>query len=102
LEGIDPGISLVTSQVTTRFENTTLLTQADNGSSAEFAFAYTIDANTNLTFTVHEVYLALAKTPITGPAGVEATFDFRAAFNATANRAMTVVLRNNQAGTVYA
>jgi hypothetical protein len=102
LEGIDPGVSLVTGQVTTRFENTTLLTQADNGSSAEFAFAYTIDANTSLTFTVHEVYLALAKTPITGPAGVEATFDFRAAFNATATRAMTVVLRNNQAGTVYA
>jgi hypothetical protein len=100
LEGIDPGVSLVTGQVTTRFENTTLLTQADNGSSAEFAF--TIDANTSLTFTVHEVYLALAKTPIAGPAGVEATFDFRAAFNATATRAMTVVLRNNQAGTVYA
>jgi hypothetical protein len=102
LEGIDPGVSLITGQITTRFENTTLLTQADNGSSAEFAFAYTIDANTSLTFTLHEAYLALAKTPITGPAGVEATFDFRAAFNATATRAMTVVLRNNQAGTVYA
>ena len=102
LEGIDPGVSLITGQVTTRFENTTLLTQADTGASAEFAFAYTIDANTSLTFTVHEVYLALAKTPITGPAGVEATFDFRAAFNAAATRAMTVVLRNNQAAAVYA
>lgn len=102
LEGIDPGVSLITGQVTTRFENTTLLTQATNGASAEFAFAYTIDANNSLTFTVHEVYLSLAKTPIAGPAGVEATFDFRAAFNAAATRAMTVVLRNNQAGTVYA
>lgn len=102
LEGIDPGVSLITGQVTTRFENTTLLTQADTGASAEFAFAYSIDANTSLTFTVHEVYLALAKTPITGPAGVEATFDFRAAFNATATRAMTVVLRNSQAAAVYA
>lgn len=102
LEGVDPGVSAITGQITTRFENTTLLTQADNGSSAEFAFAYTIDANNSLTFTVHEVYLSLAKTPITGPAGVEATFDFIAAFNATATRAMTVVLRNNQAGAVYA
>jgi hypothetical protein len=33
---------------------------------------------------------------------VEASFDFRAAFNATATRAMTVVLRTSQAGTVYA
>jgi hypothetical protein len=102
LEGIDPGVSLVTGQVTTRFENMTLLQQADDGSGAAFEFAYTINANTSLTFTVHEAYLSLAKTPIQGPAGVEATFDFRAAFNATATRAMTVVLRNNQAGAVYA
>jgi hypothetical protein len=102
LEGIDPGVSVITGQITTRFENTTLLTQADNGSSAEFAFAYTIDANTSLTFTVHEAYLSLAKTPIQGPAGVEATFDFRAAFNTTNTRAMTVVLRNSQAAAVYA
>jgi hypothetical protein len=102
VEGIDPGVSLITGQMTTRFENTTLLTQAEIGASAEFVFAYTIDANTSLTFTVHEVYLSSAKTPITGPAGVEATFDFRAAFNATATRAMTVVLRNSQAASVYA
>jgi hypothetical protein len=35
-------------------------------------------------------------------AGVEASFDFRAAFNATATRMMTAVLRNQQAGTEYA
>jgi hypothetical protein len=102
VEGVDPGISAITGQITTRFENTTLLTQGADGTSAEFAFAYTIDANNSLTFTMHEVYLSLAKTPVNGPAGVEATFDFRAAFNAAATRAMTVVLRNNQAGTVYA
>ena len=72
------------------------------GTAAEFAFAYTIDANRSLTFTLHEVYLALAKTPIEGPAGVEAAFEFRAAFNATATRMMTAVLRNQQAGTEYA
>jgi hypothetical protein len=31
----------------------------------------------------------------------EASFDFRAAFNATATRMMTVLLRNQQAGTEY-
>lgn len=101
LEGVDPGVARATGQITVRFENTTLLTQAQNGTSAEFALAYTIDANRSLTFTLHEVYLSLAKTPIEGPAGVEATFDFRAAFNATATRMMTTVLRNDQAGTVY-
>jgi hypothetical protein len=47
-------------------------------------------------------YLALTKTPIEGPAGVEADFEFRAAFNATATRMMTAVLKNQQAGTEYA
>jgi hypothetical protein len=101
IEGVDPGICQATGQITVRFENTTLLTQAQDGTAAEFALAYTINANRSLTFTLHEVYLALARTPIEGPAGVEASFEFRAAFNATATRMMTVALRNDQAGTVY-
>ena len=102
VEGVDPGIARCTGQITVRFENTTLLAQAQAGTSAEFAMAFRIDANRSLTITLHEVYLALAKTPIEGPAGVEASFDFRAAFNATATRMMTAVLRNQQAGTEYA
>jgi hypothetical protein len=102
IEGVDPGIARATGQITARFADTTLLTQAQNGAAAEFAFAYTIDANRSLTFTLHEVYLALAKTPIEGPAGVEASFEFRAAYNATATRMMTAVLRNQQAAAEYA
>ena len=37
-----------------------------------------------------------------GPAGAEATFEFRAAFNATATRMMTAVLKNQQAASEYA
>ena len=80
----------------------TLLARAQAGTSAEFALAFTIDANRRLTITLHEVYLALAKRPIEGPAGVEASFDFRTAFNATATRMMSAVLRNQQAGSEYA
>jgi hypothetical protein len=102
IEGVDPGIARATGQVTVRFADTTLLNQAQNGAPAEFAFSYAIDANRSLTFTLHEVYLAPAKTPIEGPAGVEASFDSRAAFNATATRMMTAVLRNQQAASDYA
>jgi hypothetical protein len=101
VEGVDPGIARCTGQITVRFENTVLLAQAQGGTPAEFAMAFTMDANRSLTITLHEVYLALAKTPIEGPAGVEASFDFRAAFNATAGRMMTVVVRNQQAGAEY-
>ena len=34
-------------------------------------------------------------------AGVEASFEFRAAYNATATRMMTAVLKNQQAATEY-
>jgi len=64
--------------------------------------AFAIAANRSLTVTLHEAYLALAKRPIEGPAGVEASFDFRAAFNATATRMMSAVLRNQQARSEYA
>ena len=102
IEGADPGIARATCQITARFADTTLLTQAQNGTAGEFAFAFAIDANRSLTSTLHKVYLALAKTPIKGPAGVEASFEFRAAFNATATRMMTAALKNQQAGTDYA
>ena len=102
IEGADPGIARATGQITVRFASTTLLTQAQDAAPAEFAFAYTIDANRSLTFTLHEVYLSLAKTPIEGPGGVEAAFDFRAAFNATATRMMTVALKNQHVASEYA
>ena len=47
-----------------------------------------------ITVTLHETYLALAKTPIQGSAGIEAAFEFRAAYNTSAGRMMTVTLRN--------
>ncbi|WP_456308252.1 phage tail tube protein [Roseicella aquatilis] len=71
IEGADPGICRATGQVTVRFADTTLLTQAQNGSSADFAPAYTIAANCSLTVTLHEACLALAKTSIEGPGGIE-------------------------------
>ncbi|MFN7309110.1 MAG: hypothetical protein ACK5TQ_21385, partial [Acetobacteraceae bacterium] len=71
-----------------------MLTQAENGKPAEFGFGFTIDANRSLSFMLHGVYLALARTPTEGTAGVEASIEFRAAFNATALRMMTVVLKN--------
>jgi len=46
--------------------------------------------------------LTRGETPVEGPAGVEASFDVRAAFNATAMRMMTAVPPNQQAGTEYA
>ena len=69
VEGVDPGIARTTGQITARFADTTLLTQAQDNTPAEFAFSYTIDANRSLTFTMHEVYLALARPRSRGREG---------------------------------
>jgi hypothetical protein len=79
VEEVDPGIARATGQITARFADTTLLTQAQTNAAAEFAFSYTIDdVNRSLIFTPHKVYQALAKTPVEGPGGAKASFAFRA------------------------
>ena len=94
IEGVDPGLARATGQITSRFENTLLLDDAASNTALEVAFEYRISATRRLTVTLHETYLALAKTPIQGPAGIEAAFEFRAAYNTSAGRMMTVTLRN--------
>lgn len=94
IEGADPGLARATGQVTSRFADTLLLDDARNNAAVELEFEYRISDTRRLTVTLHEAYLALAKTPIQGPAGVQATFDLRAAHNAAAGRMMTVTLRN--------
>lgn len=98
IEGVDPGITRATGQVTSRFADTVLLGDATSGAPIALEFEYRISADRRLTITLHEAYLALAKTPIQGPAGIEANFEFRAAFNPAAGQMMTVVLRNAVAG----
>jgi hypothetical protein len=94
IEGADPGLSRATGQVTSRFADTLLLDDAVNNNAIELEFEYRISPTRRLTFTLHKTYLSVAKTPIQGPQGIEASFDFRCAFDATAGRMMTVTLRN--------
>jgi hypothetical protein len=48
------------------------------------------------------VHILVAKPPTEGPAGAEASFDFCAAFNATAARMTTAALRSRQAAAACA
>ena len=97
IEGADPGLARATGQVTSRFADTLLIDDATGNAAIELEFEYRISDARRLTVTLHEAYLALAKTPIQGPAGVQATFDLRAAYNAAAGCMMTVTLRNGVA-----
>jgi hypothetical protein len=80
-----------------RFADTTLIDAATDNTPLELAFAYTIDADKSLTFTAHEVYLPKPKLAISGPGGVQATFDWQAAKATSPARMLTVVLKNDVA-----
>ena len=77
--------------------DTALIDAATDNTPLELAFAYTIDADKSLVFTAHEVYLPKPKLAISGPGGVQATFDWQAEKATSPARMLTVVLKNDVA-----
>lgn len=97
IDGADPTIAALTGNIEVRFADTTLIDAATDNTPLELAFAYTIDADKSLTFTAHEVYLPKPKLAISGPGGVQVTFDWQAAKATSPARMLTVVLKNDVA-----
>jgi len=97
VEDVDPGMASLRGTLNTRFASTTLYDDAKGQSGIDVDFEYEIDASNKLTVSAHEVYLPVAKRPISGPGGVEASFDLQGAYNATAGEMMEVTLINDMA-----
>jgi hypothetical protein len=97
VEGFDPMVAALTGSMVVRFADTTLVTQAINGSPCELKFAWEIGANAKFEFTAHAVYLPQPRLPIEGPGGVQATFAWQAARAASPARLCTAVLTNTVA-----
>ncbi|WP_026190805.1 phage tail tube protein [Methylobacterium sp. WSM2598] len=95
IEDSDPGMVAMTGSLAVRFANTTLLDQATAGTPVELTFGWVTDAARSLVFTAHSVFLPKAKTPVTGPSGVQATFNWQAAKDPTVGRTVTATLVNN-------
>jgi hypothetical protein len=97
IDGADPTIASLRGNITTRFADTTLLDQAIAGTACVLEFSWTINANLSLVWTAHSVFLPRPKQPVTGPGGIEASFDWIAAKAASPARMCTVVLKNQTA-----
>jgi len=95
IDGADPSIAALTGRIEVRFADQTLVTQAINGDPCEFEFAYTLPSGESLTFTVHAVYLPRPRIEISGPQGVQATFDWQAARDPVLGRMCTATLVND-------
>ena len=95
IDGADPTVASLTGNLEVRFADTQLIDAATNNTPLELTFAYTIDATKRLTFIAHEVYLPKPKVSISGPGGIQATFEWQAAKNVAANKMLTVELLND-------
>ena len=94
IDGADPSIAALTGRIEVRFADQTLVTQAIDGDPCEMEFAYSLPSGEAFTFTVHAVYLPRPRIEISGPQGVQASFDWQAARDATEGRMCTATLVN--------
>ena len=96
IDGADPSIAALIGNVVVRFADQTLVQQAINGAACELEFSYTLSTGESLTLTAHAVYLPRPRVEISGPQGVQATFDWQAASDANVGRMCTVTLINDR------
>ena len=94
IDGADPSIAALTGNIVVRFADQTLVTQAINGAACELEFSYSLPTGESLTLTAHAVYLPRPRIEISGPQGVQATFDWQAASDPVVGRMCTVTLTN--------
>ncbi|GGB63735.1 hypothetical protein GCM10011316_39460 [Roseibium aquae] len=95
IDGADPSIAALTGRIEVRFADQTLVSQAINGDPCEMEFAYVLPSGESLRLTVHAVYLPRPRIEISGPQGVQATFDWQAARDSVVGRMCTATLIND-------
>ncbi len=101
IDGADPTIAALTGTIEVRFADTTLVDKASSGTPVDLEFSYTLTAGLILRLIAHEVYLPKPKLSVDGPGGVQASFDFQGAFNATEGKMLTAQLINDLDGSDY-
>ncbi|PQO23078.1 hypothetical protein C2I36_09875 [Rhodobacteraceae bacterium WD3A24] len=95
IDGADASISALTGQIEVRFADETLVDQAVNGTSCELEFGFTLGSGEEFKLVAHEVYLPRPRVEVSGPQGVQATFDWQAALNSAEGVMCTATLTNN-------
>lgn len=86
-------MAALTGRVGRRFVDTTLITQAIDGTPCELVFAWSLGANASFTFTAHAVYLPRPRIEIP-PARHPGHLDWQAAKAVSPARTCTAVLVN--------
>ncbi|MDR5654309.1 phage tail tube protein [Ruixingdingia sedimenti] len=96
IDGADPGMAALTGRIEVRFADQLLVNQAINGEPCEMTFAYVLTSGESLTLVAHAVYLPRPRIEISGPQGVQASFDWQAAKDTVTGRMCTITLVNER------
>jgi hypothetical protein len=97
IAGADPAMLAVNGEIAVRFADTALLDLAVAGTAIELVFEWQIAAGKLLRQAVHNVFLPKPKLPITGPAGVQASFNWQASEHPSLQTTCTATLVNDVA-----
>lgn len=92
IEDADPGQATANGNVTLRFKDHVMMALATGRDPLELTFGWTF-GDYGLLFTFQRVLLPRPKVPITGPAGIQASFDWQG--SGAAGSIMTAVLTND-------
>ncbi|HYN40033.1 MAG TPA: phage tail tube protein [Rhodospirillales bacterium] len=97
IEAADPTIATCTGAMTVRFDGATLVAEAANGDPVALEYGFSMAEGWALTFELFRVFLPKPKYAVSGPGGVEASFDWRAAYDETADTMLRARLLNDVA-----
>lgn len=87
---IDPGTVMVDGSFTLRSADGSAHADAIAGTAREIIFTYTLPDTSTIVFTVERAFLGRPALAVSGPDGIQQTYNFRASYDASATSSITV------------
>lgn len=94
VQEVDEGLSTLTGSLDLRFDTDTLMDKAAAGTPVGISTAWAIDANRSLTIAANTVRLQRTGLSITGPAGIQQSFQVRGEKTPADGAMLAVTLKN--------
>ena len=95
VEAIDLGVASLSGSIAVRYGDNELMDKARAGTPVDLELGYQISDTQKLVITCHEVFLPKPKRSISGPGGIECSYDFQGAKEQTLGKMVTVQLIND-------
>lgn len=95
VEAIDLGVATLSGSISVRYGDNALMNSARTGTPIDLELGYQVSDTQKLIITCHEVYLPKPKRSISGPGGIECSYDFQGSKDASLGKMVTVQLIND-------